>query len=222
MAPPDFAHNVDHNAAQAAPGWPPVVVAGAYQTGIVLMRNLARRGLSVSCVDCYPEQPGFKTVYGKAHLCPYPNERPAEWVRFMVDLAKDIGGRPVLIPSADHFVTAIACHAAQLQEHFVFPQSGVAVQALLATKERQYDIAAANGFPVPRTQFIRSWEELRRLERRLGFRACSNRFTASNGNDSRQATRCSTGKQRWRFRWRNWRLTIASLKRLPRNWLSRR
>jgi predicted ATP-grasp superfamily ATP-dependent carboligase len=169
MAPPDFAHNVDHNAAQAAPGWPPVVVAGAYQTGIVLMRNLARRGLSVSCVDCYPEQPGFKTVYGKAHLCPYPNERPAEWVRFMVDLAKDIGGRPVLIPSADHFVTAIACHAAQLQEHFVFPQSGVAVQALLATKERQYDIAAANGFPVPRTQFIRSWEELRRFGEEARF-----------------------------------------------------
>jgi len=136
-------------------------VAGAAQTGIVLMRNLARRGVSVSSVDCNPEHPGFKTVYGKAHLCPNPDEKPAEWSRFMVDLAKDIGSRPVLIPSSDQFVTAIACHAAQLQDHFVFLESGVVMQALLATKRRQYDIAAGNGLPTPRTQFVSSLEELR-------------------------------------------------------------
>ncbi|MDQ1468784.1 MAG: hypothetical protein QOJ99_264, partial [Bryobacterales bacterium] len=37
--------------------WPSVVITGAYQTGVVLMRDLARRGLSVCCVDCGPGQP---------------------------------------------------------------------------------------------------------------------------------------------------------------------
>lgn len=148
---------------QAARGWPPVVVAGAYQTGVVLMRNLRRRGVAVSCIDCVPGQAGFKTVYGKAYLCPNPDEAPAEWVRFMVDLSKKIGGKPVLISSADQFVTAMACHAAELEEHFTFLRAGVALQALLATKKRQYDIAGEHGMPVPRTQLVKSFEELLRF-----------------------------------------------------------
>ncbi len=149
------------NPAKAQPGWPPVVVAGAYQTGVVLMRNLARRGLKVYAFDCVPTQPGFKTVYGKTFLCPNPDEQPAAWLSFMVDLARKIGGKPVLIPSADQFVTAIGAHVAQLEEHFVFCQSASSVQALLATKKRQYEIAAMHGLPTPRTRFIGSLQELR-------------------------------------------------------------
>jgi predicted ATP-grasp superfamily ATP-dependent carboligase len=143
--------------------WPPVVVAGAYQTGVVLMRNLRRRGVDVSCIDCVPSQPGFKTVYGKAYLCPNPDETPAQWVRFMIDLGRKIGGKPVLISSADQFVTAVACHAAELEEHFTFLHAGAAAQALLATKRRQYEMADQNGMPVPRTQLVRSLEELLRF-----------------------------------------------------------
>ena len=49
------------NIARAESGWPPVVVAGAYQTAVVLMRNLARRGLTASCIDCNPAQPGVRS-----------------------------------------------------------------------------------------------------------------------------------------------------------------
>jgi predicted ATP-grasp superfamily ATP-dependent carboligase len=149
--------------------WPPAVVAGAYQTGVVLMRNLRRRGVDVSCIDCVPNQPGFKTVYGKAYLCPNPDEAPAEWVRFLVDLGKKIGGKPVLISSADQFVTAIAYHAAELREHFTFLHAGVTAQALLATKKCQYEIANKNGMPVPRTQLVRSLEELLRFAAEARF-----------------------------------------------------
>src|ERR1035441_1212281 len=77
---------VDPNPPRAEPDWPPALVAGAYQTGVVLMRNLARRGVAVSCVDCDSRRPAFKTVYGKAHLCPNPDEKPAAWVCFMRQL----------------------------------------------------------------------------------------------------------------------------------------
>src|SRR5689334_17760477 len=98
------------NPSKARPGWPPVVVAGAYYTGIALMRNLVRRGLEVSCIECDSKMPGFKTLYGNAYLCPNPDERPAEWVEFMLRLGKKIGGRPVLIPSSDRFITDIGDH----------------------------------------------------------------------------------------------------------------
>ena len=150
----------DRNPRRAEIGWPPVVVAGAFQTGIVLMRTLARRGVETCCVDCLPTQPGFKTVYGRAFLCPNPDERPAEWAAFMCGLARKIGRKPVLISSADQFVSAIAAHASALKDHFIFLETSAATQELLATKKRQYDIAEANGLPVPRTRFVQSREEL--------------------------------------------------------------
>ena len=151
---------MDPNPTRARPDWPPVVVAGAYQTGIVLMRNLARRGVPVSCIDNNAAMPGFKTVYGKAYRCPNPDDDPAGWVRFMQQLAAKLGGRPVLIPSSDRFITVVGDHAAELERCFVFPRASIAVQALLATKQRQYDMAESHGLPVPRTRFVRSLDEL--------------------------------------------------------------
>ena len=148
------------NPVRAEPDWPPVVVAGAFQTGVVLMRNLHRRGLRVCAFDCVPSQPGFSSIYGKTYLCPNPDHQPEAWVSFMINLAREVGGKPVLIPSADQFVSAISEHADQLTPHFTFLRAASATQALLATKQRQYEIAASHGLPTARTRFVRSLEEL--------------------------------------------------------------
>jgi predicted ATP-grasp superfamily ATP-dependent carboligase len=120
------------------------------------MRDLAGRGVTVCCIDCLREQPGFSTVYGPAYLCPNPDDAPREWLAFMLDLADRMGGKPALIPSADQFVSAIAEHADALEERFIFCRGGVAAQKLLATKRRQYEIAEQHGLPVPRTRLIGS------------------------------------------------------------------
>jgi D-aspartate ligase len=142
---------------------PPVVVAGAFQTGVVLIRDLVRHNIEACCIDCNASKPGFKTVYGKAHLCPNPDTHPTEWERFMIELAKSIGRKPVLIASSDLFVTAIADHAAALEPHYIVRSASVATQALLATKRRQYEIADMNGLPVPKTRFVQSIEEVRQF-----------------------------------------------------------
>jgi D-aspartate ligase len=151
---------MDPNPQRARPEWPLAVVAGAYTTGIRLMRTLARRGVKTCCIDSIRDQPGFHTVYGPAYECPNPDTEPSRWVDFMRDLARKLGSKPVLIPSADVYVTAIAAHAGELQEHFTFCHSAMAVQGLLATKRKQYDIAGNHGLPVPRTQFVKSLAEL--------------------------------------------------------------
>jgi predicted ATP-grasp superfamily ATP-dependent carboligase len=148
------------NPERAEPGWPPVVVASGFQTGVLLMRNLLRRGLKVYCVDWLREQPCFRSVYGTSFECPNPDEKPGQWLEFMIGLSGRIGGKPVLIPAADQFVTAIARHAGQLESHFQFCRDGVALQGLLATKERQYDLANEHGLPVPHTRFVTSPADL--------------------------------------------------------------
>jgi D-aspartate ligase len=152
--------NAGSNPRSAQAGWPAAVVAGAFQTGVVLMRDLRRRGVSVSCFDWLPSQPGFRSVYGQAHVCPNPDENLDQWLDFMIRLARQSGDRPVLISSADQFVTAMARCAAELEKHFRFACSTGAVQSLLATKRRQYDIASRHGLAVPRTAFVSSLDEV--------------------------------------------------------------
>lgn len=130
---------------------------------MALMRALSRRAVTVSCIDCNGKQAGFHTVYGPAALCPDPDVAPDEWLDFMIDLAPRVArGRdwkPVLISASDRFVSAIARHAIQLESHFTFCSAAVMAQELLATKQRQYDVAGERGLPVPRTQFVETLEQ---------------------------------------------------------------
>ena len=148
---------------------PPAIVAGAFQTGVVLMRDLRRRGVEVSCVDFDGTKQGFKTVYGKGYLCPNPDTEPTAWADYMVELAKSMGTKPVLIPSSDLFVSAIAEHAGLLEPYYILRPASVATQALLATKKRQYEIADLNGLPVPKTMLAESVEEVRRFAQEAVF-----------------------------------------------------
>src|SRR3954462_6648208 len=157
------------NPERAEENWPPAVIAGAFQTGVNLMRNLLRRGVEVCAFDANPKQTGFNSRYGKTYLCPNPDTDPEAWVSFMQNLARQIGRKPVLIPAADQFVSAIGAHVDRLKDHFIFLPEAFIIQAQLATKERQYALAEANGLPTPRTQFIRSVPELEEFARTANF-----------------------------------------------------
>jgi D-aspartate ligase len=166
---PNQARNSQVMPEKAQPGWPGVVVAGGFQTGVVLMRDLSRRGLQVHCIDSNPAQQAFRTVYGKAHLCPNADEQPEDWLHFMIRLAAEIGGKPVLMSSSDQYVTAFALHADILERHYLFCRASAAVQGLLATKKRQYSIAGEHGLPVPRTEFVKSASEVARFAAEARF-----------------------------------------------------
>lgn len=140
--------------------WPPVVVASVFQTGLNLMRDLLRRGVRTVGIDCHADHEGFRSSYGKSYLCPNPDTHPAEWVAFMIDLAQKLGAKPVIIPAADIFVSALGKHVEALKEHYIFSLDSIAVQAALATKEQQYALAAEHGLPIPRTAYIQSRADL--------------------------------------------------------------
>lgn len=152
------------NGGQAGPDWPPAVIAGGYRTGVLGMRSLVRRGVRTACVESqnHPEFPAFRTRYGPGHGCPDPDGDPGGWVDFMVALSQKTGGRPVLIASADQFVSAIARHAAKLAAHYVL-SPGVPLQGLLADKRTQYELAAAHGMPMPRTALVNAADDVERF-----------------------------------------------------------
>jgi D-aspartate ligase len=150
------AENLTKNPERAALGWPAAVIASAHHTATLLMRDLARRGIAVCCLDWDPSQAGFHTKHGKGYQCPNPDDKPVEWLRFMIELAGRFESKPVLIPSADLYVSAMARHARELENYFLFCHATVGVQAALGSKESLYDLAAKHGMPVPRTHYVTS------------------------------------------------------------------
>ena len=138
---------------------PPAVIAGAFQTGVLGVRSLVRHGINAICFDCDPKMHGFRSHYGPARLCPNPDLYPEQWLDFMVALADELGEKPVLIPSADQFISAIADHHQILNQKFII-SPGITLQGLLADKRTQYNLAQKHGMPMPLTKMVNSLEEL--------------------------------------------------------------
>lgn len=138
------------NPERAKPGWPAVVIAGGYQTGVLAMRGLLRRGVRASCVDANPRNPAFRSAYGKALACTNPDTDSSKWLSEMLALAATFEQPPVLIPSSDQFVTAMARHEDSLRNHFV-TSPGLRLQGLLADKQSQYALAQQHRMPMPVT-----------------------------------------------------------------------
>ncbi len=153
---------------RAGPDWPPAVIAGAYQTGVLAARSLKRRSVRTSLVDSNRSNPGFQSVYGPALLCPDPDSHSEEWLDFMVSHAAELGQRPALIPSSDKFVTAIAKHAETLRSRYIL-SPGILLQASLADKLPQYKLAAQHGMPMPFSRTVGSAEEVGELADSIGF-----------------------------------------------------
>lgn len=155
----EMTSNTQNNPERAESGWPSAVIAGAFQTGVLGIRSLKRRGVRAVMFDCVSSMPGFHSVYGPARLCPDPDYKPAEWLQFMIELARELGGKPVLIASSDRFVSSIYRYADALREHFTL-SPGVTLQGLFAEKQTQYDLAEKHGMPMPLTRFIKSEAEV--------------------------------------------------------------
>jgi D-aspartate ligase len=140
--------------------WPPAVVASVFQTGLNLIRDLEQKGIRVIGVDCNPDNPGFRSRYGRSFLCPNPDSDPDNWLAFMLSLADAVGEKPVLIAASDLFVSAIGRHAQSLRERFTFSVTGCTLQAALASKETQYALAREYELPSPLAAYIQSVEDL--------------------------------------------------------------
>lgn len=153
---------------QSVTDWPPAVIAGAFQTGVLGVRSLKRRGVKTLIFDCDSAMSGFRSVYGPARLCPNPDGEPRQWVEFMKGLAHELGRKAVLIPSSDQFVTAIADYSEVLQDYFLL-SPGIKIQGLLAQKQTQYRLAMEHGMPMPLTGMVDSLEELRVFSHKLTY-----------------------------------------------------
>ncbi len=91
-----------------------------------------------------------------------------QWLQFMRDLAGELGGRAILIPSSDRYVSAIAGNREQLSELFDLCH-GIEMQGLLAEKQSQYKLALDHGMPMSGTGFISCRGDLERFSKEANY-----------------------------------------------------
>lgn len=141
------------NPTKAELDWPAAVIAGAFQTGVLGTRSLKRRGVKTSLFDCDSSMPGFRSVYGPALRCPNPDTDFESWMDFVLNVGRQYAIKPVLIPSSDRYVSAIAKGEERLRECFLFSPR-VDLQGKLADKFTQYHLAGKHRLPMPETAIV--------------------------------------------------------------------
>jgi predicted ATP-grasp superfamily ATP-dependent carboligase len=141
----------------------PAVVLGLFDTGLVALRALGRRGIPVLGFDSSPRQPGFWSRYGGARPCPDPLRQPGELLRFLLDEAARLARPAVLFPANDAYVLFLARHRDRLAGSFLFTIPPGDLLEVILDKRRQYALADDVGMPHARTFTPESREDVNRI-----------------------------------------------------------
>ena len=142
---------------------------GLFDTGLAIVRALARRGIPVYGFDPDPNQPGFFSRYGVARRCPDPAEEQEALLGLLLAEAGRQGCRPVLYPTSDPFVLFLARHHESLARAFACVAPPPERLEALVDKRRQYALAEQRGIPLPPTFGVDSPGEVERTAERLPY-----------------------------------------------------
>lgn len=168
---------------------PAVVFRVDLYGSLAAVRTLGRMGVPVYTVDPDPLAIGGSSRYCAGRFTfDVLGAPPAETVDFLRDVARRVGGRPVLLHTGDLEAGFLADHQDELGDAFRFPQQPKGLVRALYAKKEMYRLCKEHGIPTAETLFPESREEViafldrvtfplmlkandgRRLEARTGVR----------------------------------------------------
>lgn len=135
----------------------PVVVIAPGFHGHAIARTLGRLGVPVYGVHADRSSPAARSRYWrKNYFWDIEGAKPEESVKWLLELARKIGSRPILIPTDDKSCVFLADYANVLKEEFLFPNLPAGLTRLLSNKETMYYLCKKHGIPAAETSFPRS------------------------------------------------------------------
>jgi D-aspartate ligase len=145
----------------------PVVVM---RMSLGLARSLGRLGVPVYAVH---DRPGSATARSRylrdIFVWDVDGEPPQATAEFLLDVARRIGGRPILVPSEDASSMVVADHQALLAEAFTFPLQPEGLARELYDKRGMFELCRRHGIPTPDTEFPTSRADVERFAARTAF-----------------------------------------------------
>ena len=145
----------------------PVVVLNLFtHCGVGVIRTLGRLGVPVYCVHGDPSASSLRSRYAR---------RAFEWdigrlppdvsVDYLIEIARGIGGRPILVPTEDVSCLFVDEHADALGEAYRFPLRPPRLAETLSSKEGMYHLCREFGIPTPATSFPETREDAEEFAR---------------------------------------------------------
>jgi D-aspartate ligase len=139
----------------------PVVVVHCRLAALAIMRSLGALGIPVYGVSGDRRSPAMQSRYCRGRfLLPFHESQPERYLEGLLGVARDLGGRPILIPTSDETAQFVADHADVLRGRFRFQDNDAATVRRLASKREMFGLASAHGVPTPLTQFPQSSDEV--------------------------------------------------------------
>ena len=148
---------------------PVVILQAAHHGGLGIARSLGRLGAPVYCVDAHWE-PAFNSRYCRRHfVIDIESAAPSQPVIRLLEIGRQLSGRPILIPTTDLGATWVAEHAPALRSEFRFQcQDGTLVRSL-CDKSQMQELARRSGVPTAQSVVPRSKEDVDRFVETANF-----------------------------------------------------
>ena len=150
---------------------PVLVLHMEHHGALGVMRSLGRLGVRIYGVHSTPGSPASCSKYcQKAFVLDLDLDQTPTGgsVEHLNEIGRSIG-KPLLLPTNDESALFVARHAAQLQEHFLFPANSVHVVWSLYNKQSMHRLAKQLSIPTPDTVFPKSRQEVLEFCERAQF-----------------------------------------------------
>jgi predicted ATP-grasp superfamily ATP-dependent carboligase/ubiquinone/menaquinone biosynthesis C-methylase UbiE len=128
------------------------------------IRSLGRLGVAVYGMHRDAETPALRSRFLRGHF-PWDLDLqpPGRSVSRLLQIAGELGGRPILLPTNDETALFVAAHAEPLRAGFRFQDNASELVQRLYDKRSMCSLANELGIPTARTWFPRNLDELRAL-----------------------------------------------------------
>jgi predicted ATP-grasp superfamily ATP-dependent carboligase len=123
---------------------------GLTPTGLAVARALGRRGVRVVATHGGADPPAAASRYLRPVRSPGAR-RPAELLRFYVELASELGCRAALLPTGDRNVRFLSEHRDALARHYAFSVCDAELLDTMSSKRDFVALAERHDLPIPPT-----------------------------------------------------------------------
>ena len=139
----------------------PVVVVNGQLGALAIMRSLGPLGVPLYGVSNSRQDPAMRSRYCReAFELRFNEDRPEPYLAGLLDIARRLGRRAILIATSDETTQFVADNADVLREHFLFQENSPERIRQLASKREMFGTATKYGVPTPDTKFPRTIDDV--------------------------------------------------------------
>jgi D-aspartate ligase len=135
-----------------------------------IVRSLGRLGVKVYCVDHEPDALAFKSRYCAGRFeWNFESSSGGDSVQRLLHVAREIGGKPVLVPTFDTRSLFVDSYCDELAKAFLLPSPGAGAVSRLYSKRSMYELCMDVDVATPQSVFPLSVDEAMTEGARLRF-----------------------------------------------------